>query len=313
MFRSALQISKNITGLRGMGIVELSRCAMSTETSPAAGVNSFKTLAVTVPQPFVYHVELNRPDRLNAMNNTMWLEIGECFSQLSQDEDCRVVVLSGAGKLFCAGIDLQDMTQMGAKLADQEDVARRCKILGATIKTYQNSLTALEKCNKPVIGAVHGACIGGGINLIAATDIRYCTSDAWFQVKEVELGMTADVGVLQRLPRLMGSASLVNELCLTARKFPAAEAGATGFVSKVFEDKSKMMTEALTVAGSIAEKSPVAVQGTKRNLVYSRDHTVQEGLDHVADWNQIMLQSEDFINASVALATKSPTPIFSKL
>ncbi|XP_054285117.1 delta(3,5)-Delta(2,4)-dienoyl-CoA isomerase, mitochondrial isoform X1 [Macrosteles quadrilineatus] len=307
MLKTVLQLSR--TGCQ-RNLLEIAKCSMSSE---AGSVGNFKTLAVSVPQPYVYHVELNRADRLNALNNTMWLEIGECFTQLGAAADCRAVVLSGAGKLFCSGLDFQDMMTLGSKLSEEEDVARRCKILSATIKAYQNSLTALEKCHKPVIGAVHNACIGGGINLIAATDIRYCTNDAWFQVKEVDLGLTADVGVLQRLPRLIGNASLVNELCFTARKLPAAEAAAAGLVSKLFDTKDSMIAEAVSVAKSIAEKSPVAVQGTKRSLLYSREHTVQEGLDHVADWNQIMLQSEDFMNASVALATKSPPPIFSKL
>ncbi|KDR14796.1 delta(3,5)-Delta(2,4)-dienoyl-CoA isomerase, mitochondrial isoform X2 [Zootermopsis nevadensis] len=273
----------------------------------------FKTLNITVPNPFVYHVELNRPKKLNAMNNTMWLEIGKCFSELGNDPDCRVIVLSGTGKVFSAGIDFADAAQIGARLSETEDVARRCKILHDTIKLYQDSMTSLEKCPKPVISAVHNACIGGALDLITAADIRYCTSDAWFQVKEVDIGMAADVGTLQRLPRIIGSESLVRELVFTARKMLASEAKECGFVSKVYDDKDSMLKGAIEMAADIAAKSPVAVQVTKRNIVYSRDHAIQEGLDHIRFWNMAMLQSEDFMNATVAQATKSPLPTFSKL
>lgn len=290
----------------------LSQTAVLT-TSAEEQRSQFKALSITVPKPFVYHVELNRPKKLNAMNNTMWIEIGKCFTDLADDSDCRVIVLSGAGKVFSAGIDMADAAQIGAKLGEHEDVARRCKVLHDGLKLYQDAMTSLEKCPKPVVSAIHSACIGGALDLITAADIRYCTTDAWFQVKEVDIGMAADVGTLQRLPRVIGSESLVRELAFTARKMLASEAKECGFVSKVYDDKDSMLTGAIEVAADIAAKSPVAVQVTKRSLVYSRDHTVQEGLDHVRHWNMTMLQSEDFINATVAQATKSPPPTFSKL
>ncbi|KAL1124671.1 hypothetical protein AAG570_001295 [Ranatra chinensis] len=287
---------------------------MSTAADPKElDIPKFKTLAISVPKPFVVHVELNRPDKLNSMNDTMWHEIGDCFDALNGNDNCRIVLLSGAGKLFTAGLDFKGMVSIGEQLSQYEDVARRCKILKEMITTYQNSITSLEKCVKPVIGLVHNACIGGGVDLITATDIRYCTEDAVFQVKEVDIGMAADVGTLQRLPRVIGSMSLVNELAFTARKMLAPEANECGLVNRVFKDKESMIASAIGIAGEIAEKSPVAVQGTKRSIVYSRDHTVQEGLDDIAIWNQTMLQSEDFMNASVAQATKSPPPPFAKL
>ncbi|PNF41641.1 Delta(3,5)-Delta(2,4)-dienoyl-CoA isomerase, mitochondrial [Cryptotermes secundus] len=273
----------------------------------------FEALNVTVPNPFVYHVELNRPKKLNAMHNTMWIEIGKCFTELGNDPDCRVIVLSGAGKVFSAGIDLADAAQLGTKLGEHEDVARRCKILHDTIKLYQDAMTSLEKCPKPVISAVHNACIGGAVDLITAADIRYCTNDAWFQVKEVDTGLAADVGTLQRLPRVIGSESLVRELVFTARKMMASEAKECGFVSKVYDGKDSMLKGAIEVATDIAAKSPVAVQVAKRSILYSRDHSVQEGLDHIRLWNMTMVQSEDFMNAAVAQATKSNPPTFSKL
>ncbi|KAG8222148.1 hypothetical protein J437_LFUL000730 [Ladona fulva] len=282
-------------------------------SSEAAGLSKFETLAVKVPKPFVYNVELNRPDRLNAMNNKMWLEIGKCFNELSAHPDCRAIVLSAAGRIFCAGIDLNDMSSMGAALAEHSDVARRCKVLEQKIKIYQDSISALEKCSKPVIGAIHSGCIGGGFNLISAADIRYCSKDAWFQLKEVDIGMAADVGALQRLPRAIGSQSLARELAFTARKMESAEAKECGFVNRVFENRDSLINGAIEMAVEMAKRSPVAVQGTKLSIVYSLDHTIQEGLDHVRLYNMTMLQSDDFMEAVMAQATKSDAPEFSKL
>lgn len=286
------------------------------ETMAVAAMSSaktFETLAVTVPKPFVYQVELNRPNKLNTLNRTMWFEIGKCFNDLAHDENCRSIVLSGSGKLFSAGIDLTDMMSLSSELADADDIARKAKIIYILLKKYQESLTALEKCNKPVIAAVHGPCIGAGIDMITAVDIRYCSKDAWFQVKEVSIGMAADVGTLQRLPKIIGSDSLVRELCYTGRKLHSAEALSCGLISKVFDDKDSLINGALELAAEIASKSPVAVQGTKESLVFSRDHSVQDGLDHILNHNKSMLQSEDFINAVMGQVSKDPDVQFSKL
>jgi len=276
-------------------------------------LKNYNTLAVTEPSPAVFHVQLNRPDKLNAINDNMWKEIGQCFSELSDNSDCRVIVLSGAGKIFCAGIDLMDAMKLFQNFAELPDVARKCKALEKKIQEYQDSFTSIEKCSKPVIAAVHGACIGGGVDMICSADIRYCSADSWFQVKEVDLGMAADVGTLQRLPKIIGSQSLVRELAYTARKMHAPEALKIGFVSEVFDDQKSLLEKSLDIAKQIASKSPVAVQGTKLSLNYSRDHTVEEGLNHINMRNQVMLQSEDFVNAASALAMKGEPPVFSKL
>ncbi|XP_017755992.1 PREDICTED: delta(3,5)-Delta(2,4)-dienoyl-CoA isomerase, mitochondrial [Eufriesea mexicana] len=229
------------------------------------------------------------------------------------DPECRVIILCGAGKTFCAGIDVQDLMKLGQQLVEHEDVARKSKILQLKIKDYQESFTAIEKCLKPVIAAVHGPCIGAGVDMISAADIRYCSSDAWFQIKEVAFGMAADVGTLQRFPKIIGSDSLVRELVYTGRKFTATEAVQQGFVSRSFDNQESLLNSSMALAENIANKSPVAVQGSKLSLIYSRDHSVQEGLDHIAMHNQSMLLSEDFANAAVSEATKNDPPIFSKL
>lgn len=184
-----------------------------------------------------------------------------------------------------------------------------------TIRHLQDLITTMEKCRKPVIGAIHNACVGAGVDMVTAMDVRLCTTDAWFCVKEVDMGLAADVGTLQRLPKVMGSQSLVNELCLTARKMEAPEAERCGLVSQVFTTKEELMSGALAMAALIASKSPVAVQGTKDNLVYSREHTVQEGLERIATYNMTMLQSEDLMKSAMAAMDRDSNepPEFAKL
>ncbi|XP_046825768.1 delta(3,5)-Delta(2,4)-dienoyl-CoA isomerase, mitochondrial isoform X1 [Vespa crabro] len=273
----------------------------------------YETLSVSMPKPFVCMVQLNRPEKRNAMNGKMWEEIKQCFDDLSIDPECRVIILSAIGKMFCVGLDLQDNINIYQKLSEHEDVARKCKFLEFTIKKYQDSISSIEKCAKPVIASVHSACIGSGVDMICAADIRYCSSDAWFQIKEVDIGMAADVGTLQRFPKIIGSDSLVRELVYTARKFSASEALQCGFVSSVFDSQESLLNKSIEVGEKIANKSPVAVQSSKLSLVYSRDHSVQEGLEHIAMHNKTMLQSEDFVNAVTAQATRGDPPVFSKL
>jgi len=291
----------------------VSRRIRPAQFSTAMNIPKYETLTITVPKEFVYNVELNRPAKLNALNSAMWQEFGDCFKDLGDNPDCRVIVLSGSGRMFTAGIDLQDAMKLGQLTAEHEDLARKAKVFKNVIKMYQDAFTSIEKCEKPVIAAVHGACIGGGIDMISAADIRYCTNDAWFQIKEVDLGMAADVGTLQRFPKVIKSDSLARELAFTARKFLAKEALECGFVSRVFEDREKLLAESIALAEDISKKSPVAIQGTKLSMVYSRDHSVQAGLDHIAQRNEAMLQSEDFINATVSLLTKEGQPVFAKL
>lgn len=301
-------IRNNLSSLLGKRLQAAFASRYSTEISAM-----YKTLTVSSPKPFIYMVKLNRPQKMNAMNPAMWQEFKECFEELTVNPDCRVVILSGTGKAFCAGIDLQGMMEMGQSLAQHEDIARKCKIMEANIKSYQDSFTAIEKCPKPVIAAVHGACIGAGVDMISAADIRYASSDAFFQIKEVDIGLAADVGTLQRFPKIVGSDSLVRELVYTARKYPAIEALKSGFISSMLDDEKSLLNKSMEIAENIASKSPVAVQGSKISMIYSRDHSVQEGLDHIAMHNKSMLQSEDFLNAAMAQAIKGDPPTFSKL
>uniref|UniRef100_A0A8C7BC16 Delta(3,5)-Delta(2,4)-dienoyl-CoA isomerase, mitochondrial n=1 Tax=Neovison vison TaxID=452646 RepID=A0A8C7BC16_NEOVI len=276
--------------------------------------HNYESLRVTAAQKHILHVQLNRPEKRNAMNKAFWREMVECFNKIAQDPDCRAVVISGAGKLFTAGIDLMDMA-LEILQPQGDDVARTSWYLRSLISKYQETFSVIEKCPKPVIAAIHGACVGAGVDLITACDIRYCAQDAFFQVKEVDIGLAADVGTLQRLPKVIGNQSLVNKLAFTCRKMMADEALGSGLVSRVFPDEVQMLDAAFTLAAEISTKSPMAVQSTKINLVYSRNHSVAEGLNYAATWNMSMLQTQDIVNSVQAAVEKQELKnvTFSKL
>lgn len=270
----------------------------------------FETLAVSEPKKYVYHVELNRPKKSNTLTRTMWQEINTCFSTLSHIPQCRVIVLSGQGKHFCGGIDLQTLVQMAAEADELEDVARKARFHYNFIKYAQDTITSLEECVKPVISVTHNACIGAAVNLITAADMRYCTEDCWFSVREVDVGLAPDVGTLQRLPKIVGNVSVARELCFTGRNFDAKEAKEIGLVSEVFPDKETALAKVLAIAENIAAKSPIAVQTTKVNLVYSQSRPNKDGLEHIRLLNSVNNQGEDLTKAAIAQATKSPVPEF---
>ncbi|XP_027371696.1 delta(3,5)-Delta(2,4)-dienoyl-CoA isomerase, mitochondrial isoform X1 [Bos indicus x Bos taurus] len=276
--------------------------------------HSYESLRVTAAQKHVLHVQLNRPEKRNAMNKAFWREMVVCFNKIAEDSDCRVVVISGAGKMFSSGIDLMDMASDLLQPAG-DDSARISWHLHSLLTRYQETFSVIEKCPKPVIAAIHGGCIGGGVDLITACDIRYSTRDSFFQVKEVDVGLAADVGTLQRLPKVIGNQSLVNELAYTARKMMADEALESGLVSRLFPDKESMLDAAFTLAAEISSKSPVAVQSTKINLIYSRDHSVMESLNYMKSWNMSMLQTKDIMKSVQAAIEKKDlkTVSFSKL
>ncbi|PAA52397.1 hypothetical protein BOX15_Mlig022011g1, partial [Macrostomum lignano] len=286
--------------------------AGSAMPDPAAVFGQLTHVRVTQPSEFVRHIVLCRPDRLNSMTWAFFDEIGRCFDAIGEDPDCRVAVLSAEGKHFTAGLDLVDAAQMLGGSNPDQDPARKAAEIRRTLFRLQAGLSALERCSKPVIAAIHGGCIGGGVDLVAAADIRYCSSDAFFSVKEVDLGLAADLGSLQRLPKLLGSASLLAELTFTGRRLPAEEAHRVGLVSRVLDDRDRLLAAALSLASDIAAKSPVAVQAAKRSLLFARDHPVAEGLAQIAAENAAMLQSEDVARA-VAASLSKEKPSFAKL
>uniref|UniRef100_A0A7I4Y6C4 Delta(3,5)-Delta(2,4)-dienoyl-CoA isomerase, mitochondrial n=1 Tax=Haemonchus contortus TaxID=6289 RepID=A0A7I4Y6C4_HAECO len=276
--------------------------------------HNYEFLKVETVSEYVASVKLNRPKQLNALNRKIWSEIEDVFKKLDADENCRVVILSGEGNAFSSGLDIKDGRLMDlVTLQEGEDIARKARRIRRTILQMQQAFTNIEKCCKPVIAAVHGVCLGGGIDIITACDIRHSTRDAEFSVKEVDVGLAADVGSLNRLPKICGNESWIREIAFTARHFNAEEALKFDLVSRVYNTYHDMMREVVAVARTIAQKSPVAVQGTKIILNYSRDHTVEEGLQAVATWNQSQLMTEDVMKSGLAALTKSSLPEFSKL
>lgn len=259
------------------------------------------------------HVQIQRPDKLNAFSEAMWLEFGRVFQQLSADADVRAVVLSGAGdKAFTAGLDVQSASQDSTLMSDQKDPARKAKGMRAQIEEFQASIGAMEKCEKPVIAAMHGIALGLAIDISCTADIRICASNTRFAVKEVDIGLAADIGTLARLPKIVGSTSWVKDVCLTARDFSAQEALAVGFVSQVHEGKEKTVQVAIDLAANIAGKSPVAVQGTKELLNHARDHSTVDTLRYTQLWNSVALQGADF-PAAILSVLKKQKPTFAKL
>jgi delta(3,5)-delta(2,4)-dienoyl-CoA isomerase len=268
-----------------------------------------ETLAVSSVAEGIYHVELNRPRNLNAMNYKFWHECKQVFDALSADGDCRVILLTGRGRAFSAGLDIMDSENQPPHA---QDAARRGFKFMGHVKCMQDAISALEACQKPVVAVVHGAVIGGAIDLITAADVRLCTADAKFCIKEAKIGLAADIGTLARLPRVVSNDSVMRELALTARDFSAEEAKSIGLVSRILPTLENALADAKEVAAQIAENSPVAVVGTKVNLNYARNHTVQECLDHVLLWNAVMIQTDDLPTALTASMQKTK-PHFSKL
>jgi enoyl-CoA hydratase/carnithine racemase len=255
---------------------------------------SYETIDVSLSDG-IARVRLNRPAKANAMNRAMWNEIREAFRWADVTPEARVVILDGSGAHFTSGIDLSLLGSVQAEVNDTCE-GRARERLRRLILDLQDTLTSLERCRKPVIAAVHGACVGGGVDLVCCADMRYASADATFQVKEIDLGMTADVGTLQRLPRLVPD-GLCRELAYTGRKVTAAEASRIGLVNRVFDSAEELAGGVGEIAAAIAAKSPLAIRGTKEMLLYARDHSVADGLNYIATWNAAMLMSADLREA----------------
>jgi len=267
---------------------------------------------VTFPSEYVAHVEINRPEKMNAFFEQMWLNLSAIFRKLSHDPNVRAVVLTGAGdRAFTAGLDVKAASQ-GQLSRNSEDPARTAAPLRRHILEFQDCITDIEKCEKPVIAVLHAISFGLALDMSLACDIRLSTKNTKFSVKEVDIGIAADIGTLSRLPHSVGNASWVKDVSLTARIFGSEEALRVGLVSDVYEDKKAAVQAALEKASLIASKSPVATMGTKEIINYSRDRTIQDGLNYTAVWNMGMLQTKDVKDAMLSgLEKRKPT--FSKL
>ncbi|MDU8457469.1 crotonase/enoyl-CoA hydratase family protein [Pseudomonas syringae group sp. J254-4] len=254
----------------------------------------------------IAHVQINRPEKLNAMSEAFWTEIIGIFDWIERNDEVRVVVLSGAGKHFSSGIDLALLASVANQMG--KDPGRNARLLRRKIRDMQASFTAVANCRKPVLAAIQGYCLGGAIDLISACDMRYASADVQFAIREIDMGMAADVGTLQRLPRIIGD-GVLREMAYTGRTVGAEEAQRIGLVNRTFDDLEGLLQGVFAVAGEIAGKSPIAIEGTKQMISYMRDHRVEDGLEHVAIWNAAMLQSPDLKLAMVAQMNKHK-PVF---
>jgi enoyl-CoA hydratase len=255
----------------------------------------------------VAHLRLSRPQALNTMTPAFWRELPAVVSQLSDEGEARVIVLSSTGKHFTAGMDLAVFqsdggvaagpTESGA--AERLEPGRARSRMRQTALVFQESFNALERARIPVLAAIQGGCIGGGVDMISACDARYCTADAFFCIQEINLGLTADVGTLQRLPRLVPE-GIVRELAYTGRRLTAERALQVGLVNEVFATHEAMLEGVLAIAAEIAEKSPLAVWGSKEMLNYTRDHSIEDGLNYIATWQAGMFFGDDMAEAFTA-------------
>jgi enoyl-CoA hydratase len=264
---------------------------------------NLETLSVALAEGVVT-VELNRPDKANAMNEAMWQDIRSAFRWVDETPDARVAVIGGRGKYFTSGIDLAMLAALTNR-TDEDCSGRVREKLRRQILDLQDTLSTIERCRKPVLAAIHGACIGGGIDLITCCDMRYAAAAAHFSVKEIDVGLVADVGTLQRLPKLIPD-GVARELAYTGRRFDAAEAKEIGLVNRVYDSAESLRAGVAEIAATIAAKSPLSIRGIKEMVVYSRDHSVADGLNHVATWNAAMLMSEDLTEAVAAAMQKRP-------
>lgn len=267
---------------------------------------NYKTLSLSVENK-IAKVSFNRPKKANALNELAWEELKDCFERLDEMSEARVIILSGNGKHFCSGIDVSLLMGMSHQVRDTCDGRTREKLRKLVFK-LQAPINAIERCSKPVIAAIHGGCIGGGIDIVTACDMRYATQDAYFTVKEIDMGMVADLGTLQRLPKLIGE-GIAREMAYTARKVSGTEAQQIQLVNAAYENQEELMAKVMEVAATIASKSPLSIRGTKEMLNYTRDHSVEDGLNFIATWNAAMIMSEDLATAIQSSMTKK-TPEF---
>ncbi|NCF50289.1 crotonase/enoyl-CoA hydratase family protein [Gammaproteobacteria bacterium] len=255
----------------------------------------------------VAHIKLSRPEKRNSMNLKFWDELPEIIGDIDREVRARVIVISSTGQHFSAGLDVQEFFNVINERGADERAHRitRGADFYQTVQKMQATFSALENCRIPVIAAIQGGCIGAGVDMVTACDMRYATEDAFFSVEEINIGMTADVGTFPRLVKLIPE-GIVREMCYTGRRMPAGDAQSAGLVNRVYDDQQTMLTEVLAIAAEIAAKAPLAVHGCKRMINYSRDHTTADSLDYVGIWNASMFQPEEIMEAITARAQKRP-------
>jgi enoyl-CoA hydratase len=260
----------------------------------------YKSFKVEISE-HVANLILSRPDQLNTMSRDFWVELGEVTEEINMNSEVRVLIMSSTGKHFCAGMDLTAFSNGVDNIPEDKkpDHARIGEAVYRVAKELQGYISSLESIRVPVIAAIHGGCVGGAVDLVTACDIRLASDDAFFCIQEINIGMAADVGTLQRLPKIIPD-SKMREMAYTGRRMYAEEAKESGLVSDTFESHEKLLEAANNLAKEIATKSPIAIHGLKAVMNYSRDHSISDSLDFNALWSGAMLSQRDMTEAMTA-------------
>jgi enoyl-CoA hydratase len=263
----------------------------------------------------VAHLRLSRPDDLNTMTREFWTELPEIIRELDDAGATRAVVISSTGRHFSAGMDLSVFTggagdPLGSDGGSREQGRIRAR-LRQTAMMLQHTFTCLEEARMPVLAADAPALHGGAVDMVTACDLRYASADAFFCVQEINIGMTADVGTLQRLPKIIPD-GIARELAYRGNRMPAERAREVGLVNDVYPDHEALVEGVLEIAEEIAAKSPLAIWGSKEMITYARDHSVADGLDRIATWQTGMFQPADMLESFAAKAERR-APAFDDL
>ena len=247
----------------------------------------------------IAHVVLNRPDELNTMTPEFWRDLPKIVDEISERGSSRVIVVSSTGKHFCAGMDISVFTDGGLEDDDDIETGRARANFRYKVLHLQDTFNAFERARMPVLAAIQGGVVGGAVDMVTAADCRYATENAWFCIEEINIGMTADVGTLQRLPKLIPE-GIVREMAYTGERMPASRAKEVGLVNEVFADQPAMLDAVMSTAERIASRSPLAIHGTKEMINYSRDHSVEDSLRYMATWQTGMFQPADLVESFTA-------------
>lgn len=259
----------------------------------------------------VTHVQLSRGDNLNTMIPAFWSELPKIINAISDEGKARAIVISSTGKHFCAGMDLSVFTSGGLESGAKIEKGRRNALTRGSALHLQDSFTCFEKARMPVLTAIQGGCVGGAVDMVTAADMRYVSEDAWFCIQEINIGMTADVGTLQRLPKIIPE-GVARELAYTGRRMSAKKAYEVGLVNQIFSTHEELVEGVLDIAGEIATKSPLAIWGTKESINFTRDHSVADSLNFIATWQAGMYQPQDMASVFEA-QSKNEEPEFDDL
>jgi enoyl-CoA hydratase len=260
----------------------------------------------------IAHIVLNRPEAMNAMPRAFWNELPAIVNDINDNAKARVIVISSTGKHFTAGMDISVLTDGEGIAASGGDQYARAEAFREFVLTLQGSFNCLDEARMPVIAAIQGGCIGAGVDMTSACDIRYATEDAFFQVAEINIGMTADVGTFPRLCHLLPQ-GLVRELAFAGRRLMAHRALELGFVNELFDTQEQMLAHVMEIAREIASKSPLAVHGSKVMINYARDHSIADGLDYVATWQSGMFNPTSDMFESFRAKQEKRDPVYEDL